>query len=312
MSEYHSPVLLKEVLEGLNLGKREGGVFLDCTCGGGNHSYAVLESNPTISLIGIDKDDEAIAESERRLAKFQGRFRLFRTDYKNYADVLDEAGIDKLDGFLVDLGISSHQIDDERRGFAYNKPDAPLDMRMDRRVKLTAETVVNEYPPEALRKILREYGEESFAGSIVSRIVKEREKEPIRTAGRLKEIIEASVPPQYRFHACARKTFQAIRIEVNGELNGLSEFVKSLTMRLKTGARGCIITFHSLEDRIVKNVFRELAAGCVCPKNLPVCVCGRKKEIELVGKQPIVADEKEIEENSRSKSAKLRIALKIT
>ncbi len=312
MSAYHCPVLLKEVIEGLNVKNLSGGTFFDGTCGGGNHAYAVLESNPAVRLVATDKDGEAIAESQKRLAPFAERFQIFRSDYKNYAEVLDRAGVESLDGFLLDLGISSHQIDTEERGFAYTKPDAPLDMRMDTRQKRDAKEIVNTYSEEALKRLLWEYGEESYARSIAANIVKEREKQTIATCVQLNAIVEKSVPPKYRYAACARKTFQAIRIEVNEELGGLGECVEGLVKRLKKGGRGCVITFHSLEDRIVKQVFRDLCTGCTCPKNFPVCVCGRKEQGKPVGKQPVTAGEEELRENSRSKSAKLRIIEKIT
>lgn len=312
MSAYHCPVLLKEVIVGLNVKNLSGGTFFDGTCGGGNHAYAVLESNPAVRLVATDKDGEAIAESQKRLAPFAERLQLFRSDYKNYAEVLDRAGVESLDGFLLDLGISSHQIDTEERGFAYTKPDAPLDMRMDTRQKRDAKEIVNTYSEEALKRLLWEYGEEGYARSIAANIVKEREKQTIATCGQLNAIVEKSVPPKYRYAACARKTFQAIRIEVNEELGGLGECVEGLVKRLKKGGRGCVITFHSLEDRIVKQVFRDLCTGCTCPKNFPVCVCGRKEQGKPVGKQPVTAGEEELRENSRSKSAKLRIIEKIT
>ena len=209
------------------------------------------------------------------------------------------------------MGISSHQIDTRERGFAYMSDDAPLDMRMDDRAQLTAKEVVNGYSEEALLRILREYGEESYASSIVRNIVRERAKGEIATCGALRSVIEESVPAAYRYHACARKTFQAIRIEVNGELDGLKECVEGLTRRLKKGGRACILTFHSLEDRIVKNVFRAMSEGCTCPKSFPVCVCGKKQEIELVSRKPLTASEEEQRSNPRSTSAKLRIARKV-
>ena len=312
MSAYHCPVLLNEVLEGLNVKNVDGGVFFDGTLGGGNHSYAVLESNPNIKLIATDKDDDALTEGRKRLSPFEGRFTLFHSDYKNFEGVLEEAKVDKLDGFLLDLGISSHQIDEASRGFSYTKPEAPLDMRMDKTASFSAYDVVNGYSQEALKKILREYSEETYAPTIAANIVKAREREKITTCGQLNEIIERSVPPKYRFSACGRKTFQAIRIEVNGELQGLYECVIALSERLKKGGRGCVITFHSLEDRIVKQAFRELSTGCICPKNLPMCVCGRVQKGKLIGKQPITATQEELENNSRSKSAKLRIIEKIS
>ena len=309
MSAYHCPIMLREVLEGLNI--RPNGVYFDGTAGGGGHSYAILASDPTVQLIATDKDGEAIAETQRRLAPFSGRFRLYRTDFKQYDEVLREAGVEALDGYLLDLGISSHQIDDAARGFAYMSDDAPLDMRMDDRSALTAETVVNEYSPEALTRILREYGEEVFASAIVRRLVAERAGGRVTTCGALRAIIEGAVPARYRYHACARKTFQAIRIEVNGELAGLKECIAGLTRRLRPGGRACVLTFHSLEDRIVKQVFREMAEGCTCPKSFPVCICGKKREVEPVGRQPQTASEAEQAENSRSKSAKLRIVRKV-
>ncbi len=306
---YHRPVMLKEVLEGLNLDR--GGVFFDGTVGGGGHSFGILSANGRTTLIGVDRDAEAIAASERRLAPFAGRFRLFKSDYKDFENVLDRAGADRLGGVLLDFGISSHQIDEEERGFSYRSATAPLDMRMDRDSGLTAKNVVNEYPQDRLFRILREYGEEQFASSIARGIVKRREKGAIETCGELREIVEESIPPKFRSAACARQTFQAIRIEVNGELEGLGACIKGLIGRLEVGGRICILTFHSLEDRIVKQTFRELSTGCECPKNFPVCVCGKTASVRLVSKHPLTPQREEIETNSRSKCAKLRIAEKI-
>ena len=309
MSGYHRPIMVDEVLEGLDI--RTGGVYFDGTAGGGGHSFAILAADPTVRLVATDKDGDAIREVTERLSPFAGRYKLYRTDFKNFASVLDDAGVEKLDGYLLDLGISSHQIDTRERGFAYMSDDAPLDMRMDDRAQLTAKEVVNGYSEEALLRILREYGEESYASSIVRNIVRERAKGEIATCGALRSVIEESVPAAYRYHACARKTFQAIRIEVNGELDGLKECVEGLTRRLKKGGRACILTFHSLEDRIVKNVFRAMSEGCTCPKSFPVCVCGKKQEIELVSRKPLTASEEEQRSNPRSTSAKLRIARKV-
>ena len=308
MSAYHRPIMVNEVLEGLNI--RAGGVYFDGTAGGGGHSFAILAADPTVRLVATDKDGDAIREVTQRLSPFAGRFKLYRTDFRNYAQVLDDAGVGLLDGYLLDLGISSHQIDTRERGFAYMADDAPLDMRMDDRAPLTAKTVVNEYSEEELLRILREYGEETFAASIVRNLVRERAKGEIATCGALRAVVEESVPAKYRYNACARKTFQAIRIEVNGELDGLKECVEGLTRRLKPGGRACILTFHSLEDRIVKSVFRSMSEGCTCPKSFPVCVCGKKQEIELITKKPLTAGEEERRENPRSTSAKLRIAKK--
>lgn len=309
MSEYHRPIMVEEVLDGLQI--RPGGIYFDGTAGGGGHSFAILASDPTVRLVATDKDEDAIRAAGERLSPYAGRFRLYRSDFKNYETVFSDAGVGQIDGYLLDLGISSHQIDTSSRGFAYMSDDAPLDMRMDNRASLTAEAVVNEYSEDALLRILRDYGEETFASAIVRRIVSERRQGRIGTCGALRAIVEASVPAKYRYNACARKTFQAIRIEVNGELEGLADCVRGLTRRLKPGGRGCILTFHSLEDRIVKTVYREMSTGCTCPKTFPVCVCGHKKEIELVGSKPLVAGEEERRENPRSTSAKLRIVRKV-
>lgn len=307
---YHRPVLLEEVIRGLDL--KKNGVYFDGTAGGGGHSFAILDREPTATLIATDKDAEAIEAAGGRLKPFEGRFRLVKSDFKGYEKVLDGLGVDKLDGFLLDLGISSHQIDDKDRGFSYLKGDAALDMRMDRDSSLSAREVVNGYSEEKLYRILKEYGEERFSSAIVRNLVRARAQKPVETCGELKEIVEESIPVKFRTPACARQTFQAIRIEVNGELSGLSECVTGLARRLKKGGRGCVITFHSLEDRIVKQAFAALAQGCTCPKSFPVCVCGKKKEVEPVTKKPITASEEELKENSRSKSAKLRIIEKIS
>ncbi len=301
--------MLDEVISGLAIKPR--GVYFDGTVGGGGHSFAILESDPTVRLIGTDRDEEAIGAASERLKPFEGRFQLYKSDYRKYSEVLKRAGADRLDGVLLDLGISSHQIDDEERGFSYRKASAPLDMRMDRQSDFTAEDVVNEYAEEKLFRILRDYGEERFAGAIASNIVRRRETFRITTCGELASIVEESIPLKFRSPACARQTFQAIRIEVNGELTGLRECIKGLVRHLKPGGRICILTFHSLEDRIVKETFRELQTPCTCPPQFPVCVCGKKKEVELVNKKPITAGAEETELNSRSKCAKLRIACRI-
>ncbi len=306
---YHCPVLFTEVLEGLDI--KDDGVYFDGTVGGGGHSYGILSRNRTVRLIATDRDADAIAEANRRLQPFQGRYQLYKSDYKNYGEILNRAGADKLDGVLLDFGISSHQIDDGTRGFSYRKANAPLDMRMDRDSSFTAETVVNDYPEEKLFRILRDYGEEKFASSIVRNIIRARNEERITTCGQLSSIVEQSYPVRYRSAACAKQTFQAIRIEVNGELIGLRECIRGLVKRLKTNGRICILTFHSLEDRIVKQTFQELNTACTCPKSFPVCICGNNKTVELVNKKPITASERERKENPRSACAKLRIAKKI-
>lgn len=309
MERYHLPIMVREVIDGLAI--KPCGVYFDGTVGGGGHSFAILSADPSVRVIATDKDADAIAEAERRLAPFGERVSLHRTDFKDFERVLREEDTPALDGFLLDLGISSHQIDDEARGFAYRLKDAPLDMRMDQRSALTAEEVVNTYSEESLRRIFREYGEEEFAAPIARKIVAARREGRIATAGRLGELVEEGIPPRFRSAACARKVFQAVRIEVNGELSGLSECVTGLIRKLKSGGRACILTFHSLEDRIVKQVFRDLSADCTCPKSFPVCVCGKKREIEPLTRKPITASEEEIATNTRSKSAKLRIARKV-
>ena len=306
----HKPVLLEECMQGLRL--KEGGIWFDGTVGGGGHSYEILKrTSPSGQLIATDLDENAIAAASERLSEFSGRFRIYKNHYKNFAAVLSEAGVSELDGVLLDFGVSSFQLDERERGFSYMQ-DAPLDMRMDAKAPLTAEDVVNGYAEEELAKILKEYGEERFAKNIARNVAAARKKSRIRTTGELAKIVEASIPAKFRQNGpCARKTFQAIRIEVNGELDGLEEAVKGLARRLKKGGRICILTFHSLEDRIVKNAFRELATDCICDKSLPVCVCGKKKEIEIITHKPLTASAEELQNNSRAKSAKLRIAEKV-
>ncbi len=307
----HIPVMLEECLQGLNV--KDGGIYFDGTVGGAGHSYEILKrSSPDGKLIATDLDDDAIAAANERLKEFFGRFQIFKSDYKNFSEVLDRAGVESLDGAILDFGVSSWQLDSGERGFSYMKPEAPLDMRMDRSQSLSAETVVNEYSQKEIARILKEYGEEKFANNIAANIVKERAAEIITTCGRLSKIIEESIPAKFRQNGpAARKSFQAIRIEVNGELNGLYDCVVGLTKRLKKGGRIVILTFHSLEDRIVKQAFRYLEQDCICDKSIPVCVCGKRKEIEIITKKPITASVKEMTINTRSKCAKLRIAEKI-
>jgi len=306
----HIPVMLSECISGLDI--KDGGIYFDGTEGGGSHSYAILSSNPTVRLVGTDLDDEAIAAATAKLSPFEGRFKIYKSNFKDFEQVFKAEGIDKIDGALLDLGVSSHQIDDGDRGFSYKISSAPLDMRMDRSQSLTAKDVVNGYSPEKLIRILKDYGEERFAEAIVKNIVNSRSLRPIETCGELAQIVEKSIPLKFRFGApCERKTFQAVRIEVNGELNGLYELIIKLSRRLKKGGRIAILTFHSLEDRIVKEAFRELETDCICPKNIPVCVCGKKREVKILTKKPITAGEDEVQNNSRSKCAKLRIAEKV-
>lgn len=306
----HQPVLLEECMQGLAPGR--GGVYFDGTVGGGGHSYEILKrSAPQGRLIACDLDENAIAAATDRLSPFAGRFQIFKSNFKQYEEVLASAGADRLDGVMLDFGVSSFQLDEVSRGFSYLK-DAPLDMRMDVSGGLTAADVVNGYSEERLAAILRDYGEERFAKRIAKAVAEQRRKKRIESTGELARLVEDSIPAKFRQNGpCARKTFQAIRIEVNGELEGLGEAVRGLALKLKKGGRICVLTFHSLEDRIVKNVFRELAESCTCDKSLPVCVCGKKKEIEILTKKPVTAGEKELRENPRSKSAKLRIAERV-
>lgn len=307
----HIPVMLEECIDGLNI--KDGGIYFDGTIGGAGHSYEILRrSSPTGRLIATDLDDEAIAAATERLKEFDGRFAIYKSNYKNFEEVFAREGVERVDGALLDFGVSSHQLDSEGRGFAYMKPNAPLDMRMDQTSPLTAAILLNTYPQEEIAKILRDYGEEKFAEKIAENVVHARKIHPIATCGEFVGIIENSIPKKFRQNGpAARKSFQAIRIAVNGELDGLYDLVIGLTRRLKSGGRIAILTFHSLEDRIVKQAFKELETDCVCPKSLPVCVCGKKKEIEVITKKPIVASVKEMAINSRSKCAKLRIAQKI-
>ncbi len=307
----HKPVMLEECMNSLNL--KDGGVWFDGTVGGGGHSYEILKrTSPSGRLIATDLDDEAIAAATERLKPFDDRFAIYKSNYKDFERVFEEAGIDKIDGALLDFGISSHQIDDADRGFTYRVADAPLDMRMDQSSPLTAERIVNTYSEDELKRIFKEYGEETFARQIARNIVIARQEKELKTAGELTEIIRKSIPKKFQLGApCERKVFQALRIEVNGELDGLYDLVLSLTRRLKKGGRIAILTFQSLEDRIVKEAFRYLQTPCTCPKNFPVCVCGKKAEVKIINNKPIVASDAELSDNSRSKCAKLRVAERV-
>ncbi len=307
----HIPVMLEECMQGLNL--KSGGIYFDGTVGGGGHSYEILKrTSPDGRLIATDLDDEAIAAATQKLKEFDGRFKIYKSDYKDFETVfgLDETPL--LDGAILDFGVSSYQLDNEERGFSYMRPNAPLDMRMDATQEFTAQTLINEYPREKISEVLKKYGEEKFASRIAEEIVKARTRKAITTCGELVDIIEKTIPKKLQQNGpAARKSFQAIRIAVNGELSGLYECVLGLTRRLKKGGRIVILTFHSLEDRIVKQAFRYLETDCICNKSVPVCVCGKVKEIEIITKKPITASLKETVINSRSKCAKLRIAERI-
>lgn len=305
----HIPVLLDECIEGLNI--RSDGVYADGTLGGGGHSSVIFARLEGGKLIGIDRDAEAISAASARLGNHDNIIYV-HDNYKNIKNILFSNNIAALDGALIDLGISSYQIDNPDRGFSYTK-DAPLDMRMNRNDTLSAFDVVNTYDKDKLSKIIFDYGEERYARRIAELIVNERKAKPIVTTGELADIIRRAVPAKSvpKGSHPAKRTFQAIRIEVNGELADLKRAVEDFFDCLNTGGRLCIITFHSLEDRIVKHVFASLCAGCTCPKEFPVCVCGNKPRGRLISKKPIVAAEEERNSNSRALSAKLRIIEKI-
>lgn len=303
--------MLEECLEGLNV--KNGGIYFDGTLGGAGHSYEILKrSAPDGRLIATDLDTDAIAAATERLKEFKGRFEIFNCNYKDYSSAFEKAGVDKVDGVLLDFGVSSYQLDCEERGFSYMKPNAPLDMRMDKSSPFTAETLLNEFPEKRIAEILRDYGEERFACQIAANVVKARQKERLTSCGQFVDIIESSFPKKFQQNGpVARKSFQAVRIAVNEELDGLYDCVTGLTRRLKKGGRIAILTFHSLEDRIVKRAFKEMEIDCICDKSLPVCVCGKKREIEIITKKPTVATLNEVALNTRSKCAKLRIAERI-
>ena len=303
----HISVLLNEVLEGLNI--KPDGIYVDGTLGGAGHSFEIAKRlDAGGRLIGIDRDDNAIAAATKRLEPYKDRVTIVRDNYLNTLDILDTLGIKAIDGMLLDLGVSSHQFDEGERGFSYRE-DAPLDMRMDRRDELTAFEVVNGYSEQELFRIIRDYGEDSFAKNIAKHIVRARNEKPIETTFELADVIKAAIPARVREgkgHP-AKKTFQAIRIEVNSELDILKDSINGLIDVLKPGGRLCIISFHSLEDKIVKNAFRTAEDPCICPKDFPVCVCGRKSKGKVITRKPIIPSEEELEENKRSKSSKLRV-----
>ena len=306
----HRSVLLDECIENLNIDPN--GIYIDGTAGGGGHSYEIAKRLTGGRLIAIDQDEAAIAAAGRRLAEFGDRVTIVRNNFSNIADVCRELDIKKINGVLLDLGVSSYQLDTAERGFSHNA-DAPLDMRMDRRNQLDAYTVVNLYPEDKIRKIIYDYGEDRFAPKIAAAIVRRREIKPIETTGELVDVIKSAIPAAAREggHHPAKRTFQAIRIEVNGELSVIQPAIESASELLAPGGRIAIITFHSLEDRIVKQSYVKLAEGCTCPPRIPVCVCGNKPKVKIISKKPILPTDTEIEENPRSRSAKLRVAEKL-
>lgn len=305
----HVPVMLNECLDGLAL--KNNGIYADGTLGGAGHSLEILKRTKKAKLIGIDRDADALAVCKDRLEEYKSRVTLVHDNFKNIKNILEQLNISEIDGMLVDLGVSSYQLDNADRGFSF-RYNAKLDMRMNQEQKLSAYDVVNSYSQEQLKNVIKDYGEEKFASSIARHICKERELKPIETTGELKEIILKSVP-RYKGNdgsSNVQRTFQAIRIEVNAELTGLAEFIKDAVSCLKPGGRLVILTFHSLEDRIVKHTYRDLATNCICPPDFPICVCNHKAQGKLIGKHS-VATKEEIKLNSRSASAKLRILEKI-
>ncbi|MBQ6823885.1 MAG: 16S rRNA (cytosine(1402)-N(4))-methyltransferase RsmH [Clostridia bacterium] len=306
----HYSVMAEECIEALAI--RPNGIYVDATLGGGGHSSLIAERLEQGLLIGIDQDADAIRAASERLAPFGERFRAVKSNFSNLRTVLDGEEIPAIDGIIFDLGVSSFQLDEESRGFSY-RFDAPLDMRMDREQALDAYEVVNTYSKEQLTEILYRYGEEKKSPKIAAAICRSREQAPIETTGQLVELIEKCFSPKERYgnkHP-AKRTFQALRIEVNGELRILEQALRDAVAALKPGGRIAVMTFHSLEDRIAKNVFADLACGCICNKNLPICVCGRKPIVKQITHKPITASDRELAENNRSKPAKLRVCEKL-
>lgn len=304
----HKSVLLEETVDSLNV--KSGGIYVDGTLGGGGHSYQILKRmNGKGRLIGIDQDEDAICAATERLREYGDMVTIVRDNYCNIKNVLDNLGITGVDGIVLDLGVSSYQLDTSERGFSYME-DGPLDMRMDNRKNITAEDIVNDYSEMELFHIIRDYGEDKFAKNIAKHIVMERQKERITTTGQLADIVKAAIPMKVRAakggHP-AKKTFQAIRIELNRELDVLKQSIDTMIDLLNDDGRLCIITFHSLEDRIVKNSFRKNENPCTCPPDFPVCVCGKKSKGKIITRKPVVPSAEELEENRRAKSSKLRV-----
>jgi len=310
MAFEHKPVLFYETVDGLNI--KPDGVYVDCTLGGAGHSSLVLSRLTTGRLIALDQDMAAIENAKIKLSPYEGKFELVHTNFEEVGQVLSRLCPEGIDGAMIDLGVSSYQLDTPERGFSYHH-DAPLDMRMDQKNPLSAKEVVNTYSQTELCRILRDYGEEKRFSSIARAIVKAREEKEIETTLELAEIIKSAFPPKERFEGKhpARRSFQAIRIEVNRELDVIPTTLAQLVDHLKPGGRLCVITFHSLEDRVVKECIRDYIEGCTCPRDFPVCVCGFQPKLKNVTRKPIVPGKEEETENPRSRSAKLRIAEKL-
>ena len=310
MEYIHKPVLLNQCLDGLNI--RPDGIYVDGTLGRAGHSREIAKRLTAGRLIAIDRDQAALDAAPARLEGLMDRVTLVRGNFGDLTNILAALGVDGVDGMLFDLGVSSPQLDDGSRGFSYLQ-DAPLDMRMDRSAPLTAREVVNGWSQEELKRILWQYGEERYSGPIAAAIVRAREQAPVETTGQLAELIRSAMPARARREKQhpAKRSFQAVRIAVNDELGEVERLLDSALDVLRPGGRLAIISFHSLEDRLVKTAYGEWAKGCTCPPDFPVCVCGKSPNVKLIGKRPIVADEKELAENPRARSAKLRIAEKL-
>lgn len=307
----HVPVMLREVIEGLKI--KENGIYVDCTVGGGGHSLEIVKRLKTGKLFAFDRDADAIKKSGETLKDFKDKVVLTKANYKEAPQILKEMGVEKIDGFLIDLGVSSYQIDTGARGFSFVH-DGNLDMRMDQSENvITAKEIVNSFSYEELVKMFFEYGEEEFAKSIAKNIIKAREEKTIETTFQLREIIESSIPKKVVFSrgGASKKVFQALRIYINGELEELDVLLNQLVDMLNPCGRGCVLTFHSLEDRIVKNVFKLQSTDCICPPKTPICICGHKAKVKLFSRKPIVASQEEQKENSRSTCAKLRVVEKL-
>ncbi len=310
MEFVHKSVLLQECLDGLNI--KPDGIYLDGTLGGAGHSSEIAKRLDTGRLIGVDRDQVALKAAGERLKPYADRVTLVHSNFQEIAKVLDDLGIDQIDGMLFDLGVSSPQLDDGERGFSY-MADAPLDMRMNRQDALTAYDVVNTWDVQELKKIFYEYGEERYAPQVAAAIERRRDEKPIETTLELVDVIRSAMPPKAlreKQHP-AKRVFQAIRIAVNDELGSVSRMMEAAIPRLKPGGRLAVITFHSLEDRIVKNAMQQAAKGCTCPPEFPICVCGKKPQVKIITRKPIISGEEELEENPRARSAKLRVAEKL-
>ena len=308
----HTSVLLEETIEQLHI--KPDGIYVDGTLGGGGHSFEICKRLTTGRLIGIDQDEDAIAAATERLKPYKDCVTIVRSNYAQMAEVLHDLGIHRVDGILLDRGVSSFQLDTPERGFTYRREDAPLDMRMDRRQRMTAHDIVNNYSESELYRIIRDYGEDRFAKNIAKHIVQARKEKPIETTGELNAIIRGAIPMKVQATGGhpSKRTYQAIRIELNHELDVLRDNLDTMIDLLNDGGRICIITFHSLEDKIVKSNFKKNENPCICPSNFPVCVCGKKSKGHVVGRKPILPSQEELERNSRSKSAKLRVFERMT